>query len=223
MAKPELVESLDLGKSAGPKTGWRGTLFSLFKFILSIFLLPLIIGLTISFSHELINQHRYIIYNFVFAIVAYLILHIFIYEPVSFYNLGRKIIDGIFGFFAPLKTFLHNCLPFYSTLLFILYFILKPTLGYENIIGYAVFLISFTAVMHLVLTAAYLKEEPSGILKGNYFFSLSSVYLFEIIIISGYLKLMFRDNFSFLNFLKDGYGFFIDTHAGILKQLFVLK
>lgn len=223
MAKQESVESLGLGKSVGPKTGWRGTLFSLLKFILSILLLPLVIGLSISFSRELMNQQRYILNNFVFAIVAYLILHIFIYEPHSFYNFGQKFFDGAFGFFAPLKIFLHYCLPFYSTLFLIIYFISKTTLGYGDILGYAVFLISFSCVMHLVLTAAHLKEESMGTLGGDYFFSLALVYLFEIIIISGFLKLMFRDNFSFLNFLKDGYAFFIDTHADIFKQLFVLK
>lgn len=222
MAKQELDEKLELEKSVGPKIGFSGILVSLLKFIVSIMLLPLVFGLTINLSKELLNQQSHIVNNFVFAIVAYVILHIFIYEPRGSFAFGQKIIDSLFGFFPILKYLLHYCLPVYSLLAFILYFIFKAHFGYEDIIGYFIFLISFTSVMHLVLTAVILKDETGGILRGDYFFTLVLVYLFDIILISIFLNVML-ENFSFLNLIKNGFDFFINMHSTIFSQLFVLR
>jgi hypothetical protein len=76
--------------------------------------------------------------------------------------------------------------------------------------------------MHLVLAAGTLKEESTGILKGDYFLSLSSVFLFEIVVIVIFIKLMV-DSFSVTSFFKEGFSFFINTHSAIWKQLFVVK
>jgi hypothetical protein len=76
--------------------------------------------------------------------------------------------------------------------------------------------------MHLVLAAYNLKEESTGVLRGDYFLSLSTVYLCGIISIVIFVKLMV-DSFSVTSFFKEGFSFFIDTHVSIWKQLFVVK
>ncbi|MDD5355491.1 MAG: hypothetical protein PHY56_03020, partial [Candidatus Omnitrophica bacterium] len=93
---------------------------------------------------------------------------------------------------------------------------------YKGILGISIFLLSFTALMHLVLAAANLKDESTGILRGDYFLSLSTVYLLEIILIAIFMKLMV-DSFSVMSFLKEGFSFFINTHIAAWNQLFVIK
>ncbi|MDD5006184.1 MAG: hypothetical protein PHS93_06790 [Candidatus Omnitrophica bacterium] len=224
MAKQELDEGLEINSGSGGRA--RGSLFetviSVVKFTLSILLLPLVWGLTVSFSQEFSNQSQDIINNFVLAIAAYLILHMFIYEPNTIYKFGQRLISGMFGFIAPLRDLLSCAVPFYTVLTFGLYFIFKANFAYEVIIGYFIFWISFTAVMHLILTAAYMKEETTDTLKGNYFFTLFLVYMFEIVLISVFFNVMLKD-FSFVNIIKSGGKFFIDTHTAIFKQLFVMK
>lgn len=222
MAKQELDEGLEFEGEAKPKSGFLGVVFSLLKFILSILLIPLVMGLTISFSEQISRQKWNITAYFLAGLISYLILHIFFYEPKKLYEAGQKIIEKMFGFFAPLKNIMRYCLPAYSVLFFILYFIFKARFGYDNIIGYAVFLISFTALMHLFFTAVCLKEEFCGALKGEYFFTLFLSYLGEITLIAVFFRIML-DNFSLFDFLKNGFQFFIDTHIAIYKQLFVLK
>jgi len=222
MVRQELGEKLEFEKAVGLRGGFSSTGISILKFVLSIILLPLVIGFTISFSQQLINQGQPIINSFIFAIVTYLILHIFVYEPGNIYDFGQGIVGRLFGFFVPLRRLLYYSLPAYATLFFILYFIFKMIFGYENIIGYFIFLISFFAIMHLILTAAYFKKEPLGVLGGDYFFSLFLVYLFEIILLSGFFSVMLEE-FSFISFIKEGCSFFAGIHIAIWRQLFVLK
>ncbi|MBL7130778.1 MAG: hypothetical protein ISS45_05190 [Candidatus Omnitrophica bacterium] len=222
MARQELVEKAEFEKAVGLKGNLGSFIISIFKFILSIILLPLVIGITKVFLQQLYRQPQYILNNFVFAVATYLILHIFVCQPRSLYDFGQRIIGRLFSFFVPLRRAAYHCLPLYATLLFILYFVFKAIFGYGNIIGYFVFLISFTAIMHLILTAAYLKGESLGVLKGDYFLSLFFVYLFEIILISGFLSVILK-GFSFVDPVKDGYNFFVNTHISIWRQFFVLK
>lgn len=223
MAKQVLDEGLGLGEPPlTPKSGLANNLVSLFRFILSILILPLIIGFTLSFSQELMLLEDYILNNFIFGLVGYLSLHLFIYQPHSFYNVEQRVVDGLFGFFGPLKELLRYRLPVFSLIVLITYFILKVFFGYGGVLGNFIFLLSFTASMHLILAAVHLKEESTGILKGDYFLSLSTVYLFEIVLIAVFVKLMVS-SFSIMSFFREGFSFFINTHIAIWKQIFVIR
>jgi len=221
MAKQGLDEGLDLGNAVSAKKGLADKLIALFKFILSILILPLIIGLTISFLQQIALQESSVVNSFIFGVVGYLILHLFIYQPHAFYNFEQGIIDRLFGFFVPLKALLLYRLPVFSLVTLIAYIILKVFFEYDNI-SLFIFLLSFTALMHLVLAAANLKDESTGMLKGDYFLSLSTVYLFEIILIAIFVRLMV-DSFSVMSFLREGFTFFINTHIAAWNQLFVIK
>jgi hypothetical protein len=222
MAKQELDEGLDLENAVPVKKSFTNKLAALFKFILSIILLPMLIGFTLSFSRQLIEQEEYILNSFVFGLVSYIVLHLFIYQPHSFYKFEQGAIDKIFGLFGPLKALIRYRLPLLSVIVYVTYFILKVFFEYGGILDTFVFLLSFTALMHLVLAAYNLKEESTGALKGDYFLSLSTVYLFVIILVAVFIKLMV-DSFSILSFFREGFSFFIDTHTAAWKQLFVIK
>lgn len=222
MARRESNEKIEFEKAVGLRGNWRSTTISVFKFVFAVLLLPLVVGLTRSFYSELIGQNEYIANNFSLGLISYLVLHIFVFELRGLYDFGQRAVGRLFNFFLPLRTLCYHCLPLYTIVIFAVYFVFKAFFGYDAVIRYFVFLISFSATMHLILTAANLKEDSLDAMRGNYFFSLFLVYIFEIILISGFLKFMLVD-FSYINFIKCGFSFFSDTLLSCWQQLFVVE
>ncbi len=222
MGKKELVEKDQFEKAVGIKGTFSGSFLSILKFVISIVLFPLVVGLSKGFFIKIIRQPQYVRNNFMFAAGLYLILHLFVLEPKNLYDLGQRIVGKLFSFFVPLRRITYHCLPFYTTLFFVLFLIFKAMFGHKEVIGYFIFLMSFSAIMHLLITSIYLKGEAQSVIKGDYFLSLTFVYLFGIILFCGFLSVMV-ENFSFINTIKYGYKFFMDTHTSIWKQFFVVR
>lgn len=221
MGKKQLAEKVAFEKAVGMKGDFKSGLIATFKFIIALLLLPLVIGLSRTFYIELSRQSALVYDNFFLGMAAYVIVHLFIHELNKLNDAGQMMVGKLFSFFVPLRTILYACLPVYATLLFALYFVFKAFFGQGAIIGYCVFSISFAATMHFILAAAHLKQDSSDALKGDYFFSLFVVYLFEIILLGGFFYFMV-DNFYFITFVKDGLNFFVTTLVFVWKQLFVL-
>ncbi|MFC1646588.1 hypothetical protein ACFL2Y_05380 [Candidatus Omnitrophota bacterium] len=222
MGKRELAEKEEFEKAVGITDSISGSFFSIVKFILGIILLPLVFGISKGFALKIIGQPRYIRNNLISAVVLYLIIHLFIYPPKIIYDFGQRIIGKLFGFFVPLRRIMYYCLPFYATFLFVLFLIFKAAFGYKEAIGYFMFLISFSASMHLFISSIYLKSESQSIIKGDYFLTLIIVYLFGIVLFSGFLSVMGK-NFSFTYPLEYGYKFFVDTISSVWRQFFVVR
>ncbi|MFH1621855.1 MAG: hypothetical protein ABIA97_01890 [Candidatus Omnitrophota bacterium] len=222
MGRKILAEKEEFEKAVGIKGTFSGSFLSLLKFVISLILLPLVTGVSKGFFLGIIKQPQYIRNNFIFAVGLYLIVHLFILAPKNLYDLGQRIIGRLFSFFVPLRRVMYYSLSFYSSLFFILFLIFRALFGYNDTIGYFMFLISFSAVMHLVITSEYLKSESQSAIKGDYFLSLTFVYLFGIILFCGFLNVMAK-NFSFLEPIQYGYKFFVDTHVTIWKQFFVVR
>jgi hypothetical protein len=222
MGRQQLAEKAEFEKAVGLRPGFKGVLFSLVKLVLSVVLVPLVIGFTKGFIYQLDRQGSYIQNNFVLAIATYLILHIFVCEPKGIYDFGQRIVGFLFNFLVPLRKVMYYCLPFFAVLFFALYFTLNYFFDFTDITGYAVFIISFSVTMHLAITAAYLKTEQSGVLKGDYFFYLFLVYLAVVALTAALLNFILRD-FSFIDVIKDGYKFFVDMIVLFWRQLFVVR
>ena len=222
MGKKALAEKAEFDKAVGLTNSISGSFLAALKFILAIILLPLVFGVSKGFLLKIVRQPGYIRNNFIAAAGIYLLIHLFVYPPRIIYDLGQRVIGKIFNFFVPLRRIMYYCLPFYSVLFFALFFIFKAMFGYSDIAGYFIFLVSFSSVMHLLITAVYLKEESSHALKGDYFFFLVIVYLAGIVLLSGFLSVM-TDDFSFTYPIDYGYKFFTDTLSSVWRQFFVVR
>jgi len=222
MGKKELAEKDQFEKAVGIKGTFSGSFFSILKFVLSIVLLPLVIGLSKGFLTKIIKQPSYVRDNLILATGLYLVIHLFILELRNIYDLGQRIVGKLFSFFVPLRRIMYHCLPFYTTLFFVLFLIFKAMFGHKEVIGYFIFLMSFSAIMHLLITSGYLKGESQSVIRGDYFLSLTFVYLFGLILFCGFLSVMVK-NFPFGYILKYGYSFFVDTHSSIWRQFFVVR
>lgn len=221
MGKKELAEKVAFEKAVGIQGGFKSGLIATLKFVFALVLLPLLIGLSRTFYIELSRQSALVYDNFFLGMAAYVIIHLFIHELNKFNDAGQMVVGKLFNFFVPLRTILYACLPVYATLIFALYFVCKALFGQGAIIGCFVFSISFTVTMHFILTAAHLKHDSQDALKGDYFFSLFIVYLFEIVLLAGFFYFMLS-NFSFITFVKDGLSFFVTTVVSAWKQLFMV-
>ncbi|MFC1709448.1 hypothetical protein ACFL2J_05295 [Candidatus Omnitrophota bacterium] len=222
MGKKELAEKEEFEKAVGLTDSFSSSLLAILKLILGIILLPLVFGISKGFAIKIIRQPHYIRNNFIFAVGLYLVVHLFIYPPKILYDLGQRIVGNLFGFYVPLRRIMYHCLPSYAILFFVLFLIFKAMFGYNETIGYFMFLISFSATMHLIITSVYLKAESRSFIRGDYFLSLIIVYLLGIILFCAFLSVMAR-NFSFSYPIEYGYKFFTDTVSSIWRQFFVVR
>lgn len=222
MGKKELKEKIAFEKAVGIRGGFKSGLIATFKFTIALILLPLLIGLSKALYQQLLRQNTLVHDNFFLGMIAYLIIHLFIHEPNKLNEAGQMLVGRLFSFFVPLRTILYSCLPVYATVFFALYFVFKWHFGHTAVIGRFIFLISFAVTMHLVVSAAQLRKESTNVLKGDYFFSLSIVYLFEVVLLAGFFYFMLS-NFSFIAFVKDGLNFFMAIVAEVWRQLFVVR
>lgn len=222
MGKRELAEKEEFEKAVGLTDSFSSSFLSLLKFILAVILLPLVFGISKGFVLKIIRQPHYIRNNFIFAVSAYLILHLFVYPPKIIYDLGQRVVGKMFSFYVPLRRIMYYCFPFYTILFFILFLIFKAIFGYQDVIGYFMFLISFSAAMHLLISSIYLRAESQSVVKGDYFLSLVIVYLFGIVLFCGIISAIAK-NFSFTYPIDYGYNFFVDTVRSIWKQFFMMR
>jgi len=224
MAKAQLMEEKAAFEQAvGIKSGFKGLLVSALKFFFAIAMVPLLIGLGRAFYQQLLPQPEAFRFSFLIGAASYVVVHLFLLQPARMHEAGQMLIGKLFSFYVPLRTIMHLSLPLYTVVLFGAYFIVKnySTLTLPNIDEYAIFLIAFTATMHCVVTASGLRNDVTDTLRGDYFFSLFAISIFEILLLSGMLQAMLP-KFSFMAVLREGFDYFSTTAVLVWKQLFVV-
>ena len=179
----------------------KDKILSILKFILAVLLLPVVIGITVSFMENLRSMDSVVCNAFGWGVVVYLILHILLYEPAKVYDAGKKISESALTFFSPLVKVAGFCVPIFTILSFAAYYVASSIWKEANLLKYFVFMASFTLTMHLVFTADSLKRKQPGDLKENYFFSIFIIYIVNMLIVAGAFALLSHD-FSFLSFIK---------------------
>lgn len=190
------------------------------RLLLGALSIPLIIGVTIGFSKSLTLLERDLLRFFIAGIVAYLILHHFIYKPVAVYKFGQKVLQFLFGFFAPLVKIASYLLPIYALLIIALFFILTRAFNTVLDPGIFLFLIAFSFSFHLILTADALRDKEAGLGRANYFFGFSLIYLLNIVMLAAGLHFIFS-KFSFLGFLSQSGRESWQIYQRVFGQLFL--
>ena len=208
------------GAVLGRLSGLYSKLFGVVKFILGLCLLPLIYSSSVAFLGQfgLIDKGAQ---NCLWAgVIVFLIIYLFIWEPVSIYTKGHQILELIFNFFKPLVKVAPFLLPVYTIVLFVFYGILSLFIKDSRLIQYAMFLFGWTLVLHLVFSSKSIRANKGDFLKGNYIFGFSFIYILNISILAFGLNLIFKD-FSFINFSNVTYSTAGDIFYAVFKQLFL--
>ncbi len=197
----------------------KDRLLSILKLALAVLLLPVVISITVSFLANLKSMDSVVSSAFGWGVVVYLILHILLYEPAQVYDTGKKISEQALVFFSPMIKVAGFCIPIFTILTFVAYYIASCIWKELKLFPYFTFLASFTLTMHLVFTANSLKRKQPGDLKENYFFSIFIIYIINMLIVAGAFSLL-SSEFSFLNFIKKCGEVSAAIYTVSFKQLF---
>ena len=197
----------------------KDKLLSILKFILAVLLLPIVIGVTKSFFENLRSMDASVSLSFGWGVVAYLILHILLYEPTQVFDASQKMTEKTIGFLSPWVKIAGFCVPFFTILSFIIYYFASLVWKKADLLPYFSFFASFTFTMHMVMTANSLKKKQPGWLKENYFFSIFIIYIVNMLIVAGAFAFLSQE-FYFSSFIKGCGEVAAVIYTASFKQLF---
>jgi len=223
------MEKKESPKKASPKidinthpkiSGLSHRLFGVIKLILGISLLPFVYSATVAFYNELGILEKTVTNYFFGGIICFLMIYLFIYEPIIIYNKGQKILEAVFRFFTPLVKVAPYLLPIYTIILFLIY-LLYSLVSKSNVsIKYFVLLFGFSMGLHLVFSARSLRLRQSDFLKANYIFGFSLIYIINLALLSLCFSFIF-DKFSLVNFFNNSFQMAKNIFYAAFKQLFL--
>lgn len=209
--------------------------------------LPLTITISKAFYNQLaelsIFESRNQVY-FLWGVSAYVIIHLFLFKPSFIYNFGHEVVHVIsiwfsFGrarnfkvsgqggsvqttksnfFFVTISPYF---IPIYTVILCIAYFLISKFSDISAVASYFVFFIGFTLAMHIVLTVDALKISQPDLIKTGYLFSLSLIYVINVMLAAFVISLIFA-GFSFGDFFLQFYFETKELYLYIFRQLFAL-
>ncbi|MCX5697216.1 MAG: hypothetical protein NTU54_04530 [Candidatus Omnitrophica bacterium] len=193
--------------------------FDILKFIFGILLLPFVYSCTVSFLTQMTVIDKPLQRYFWSGVITFLVVYLFILEPVKVYTKGQKILEAVFSFFKPLVRVAPYLLPIYALLLFGIYSIVS--IFSKDCLGYFLFLFGMALCLHLVFSSRSLRSKQGGFLKGNYIFAFSFIYIINIAIATSCLNILF-ERISFVGFCNNSFQSVKGIFSAIFKQLFVV-
>lgn len=212
--------SVPFGGLSGKVSGLSGRAFSVIKFILGILLLPFVYSSVTSFLNEFVLVNVALQWTFWSGVVCFLIIYLFIWEPAPVYNYGHKPLETAFSFVKPMVNVAPFLLPIYAILVFIFYGILSFFIKSSWLIEYTLFLVGFSAIMHLVFSSRSIRTKKDDFLKGNYIFGFSFILILNLTLLALGFSLIFRE-YSFVNFCNASCAAAGKIFYAVFRQLFI--
>jgi len=216
------------------------------KLVIGIALLPLMVTISQSFYLQLDNISDLNSANqtyFLWGVIAYVIMHIVFIKPQFIYNLGHELVHVLatwlsFGRAGNLRvsrrggsvqTSKSNSfvsispyfVPIFAVGVGIAYFLISLVADISNHAGYFVFFIAFCFTLHIIMTIEALKVNQPDVVRTGYLFSLSVIYVANIVIAGLILGLVFP-GFSFIDMFMQFLTKSKEFYILIFKQLFFI-
>lgn len=113
------------------------------KILLVGFFSPILVGFIEGFIAEIFKLDSFFLKSLLWGITSYLLLHIFIVEPVRFYKTTQRFIQIILGFFNPVFKAAYYIIPFWIIIIIAGFLILVELFKFEEIKFIFFFLIRF--------------------------------------------------------------------------------
>jgi hypothetical protein len=225
MAKKELpdkklLKEAPLSSEPSGISGLSSKAFGIIKFILGILLLPFVFSTVVSFLNEFGLLKLALQEIFWSGVVSFLAVYLFIWEPAPIYNKGHKLLEIVFSFFKPMVNVAPFLLPIYTILVFIIYGLLSLMIKSAWLLEYALFLIGFSVILHLVFSAKAIRTKKGDFLKGNYIFGFSFIFILNLVLLASGFSPMFKE-FSFVNFCNISFCIAGKIFYAVFKQLFM--
>lgn len=214
------------------------------KVLVGILLLPISIATTRAFADELslITLFSGPAGFFLKGVLIYLIVHLVLQKPNYFYVLGHETAHAIAtllcggrvssfavssrgGAVATTKSNFFIALfpyffPTYTLFVWLVYFIASLFRDVSEFVGYFLFLVGFSLTFHLVMTIDSMKVKQSDIFKTGYLFSVSLIYVLNILLVCAILSVVFQ-GFTFTHFFQNSLGHSAKIYQGMYEYLFL--
>ncbi|MBI5143787.1 MAG: hypothetical protein HZA30_01815 [Candidatus Omnitrophica bacterium] len=210
-------------------------------FIIGILIVPVAAGVTVAFydNFALIKELAGSLNYFIWGLLSYGILHILFYKPTYLYVLGHEAVHAgvawLFG--GKIKSFKVSeeggkvstdksnivielspyFVPIYAIIITVVYFVIASSYNINS--ATFVYLIGFALAFHIISTIEILKIRQPDIVKTGYFFSVTFVYILNIIVISFIFSLIFP-SFVIKKFFIDFWAISKDIYSAVIRQLF---
>lgn len=219
-------------------------LIKILRFFVSILLIPACVALTASFYKGIISVKTVSESGLVFILgaLAYSLLHLLLFKLDFLYVLGHELTHAICTFFSggkvlgikvsgregSVKTTTPNTfvmlapylIPGYTVFIAVLYFLLSFFFDVTRYSEVFIFLIGFTLMFHLAYTAQSAREKQSDLIKSGYLFSLSFIYMVNLLIVCFIISVFFKE-VTFFDFLSASYERSKEFYYLFWKQLFM--
>lgn len=219
-------------------------LIRLFRFIVSLLLIPLCVAITISFYNGILSIRAISESGLLFILgaLAYSVLHLLLFK-LSFLNvLGHELLHAIATLFSGGKVLSFKVstnegsvrstapnlfvilapylIPGYTIFIALLYFVSSFFMDVTRFSGYFIFFIGFTLMFHLAYTAGSIREKQPDLMKTGYLFSISFIYMVNLLIVFLIITLLFKEA-SFFDFLSSSYERSKEFYYSFWRQLFL--
>ncbi|MBU0633999.1 MAG: M50 family metallopeptidase [Candidatus Omnitrophica bacterium] len=216
----------------------------IFKIVIGIALIPACWGITGAFYNLLCSIQSFGRAEtfFLWGAIAYLLLYAFLFKLNYIYVFGHEAVHALFAmlFGGKVRSFRASSkggsvgvtrsnfiislapyfFPVYTVLLGIIFvsveLLFQTTFQQTNLF---IFLIGFSACFHFVMTANTLKTQQPDLTENGYIFSLTLIYIMNILVLAGMLSLIFK-NISWVVFLKEGLSRSRQIIGLVIEQLF---
>jgi len=216
------------------------------KIVVGVILLPVAIAISIALFKQMGKVYS-VSYSgsqfFLWGIVAYVGIHLFLFKPQYLYTLGHETTHVLStwlcggkvtsfkvskeggavtttkkNFFIALSPYF---VPFYTLLVSGFYFLGSLVYNLSYLSSYFVFLIGFTLAFHIVSTVEVMRKEQPDILNTGYIFSVTFIYIVNIILVAFIVSLLFSE-VSFEEFFRSSWNISGGIYVKIFRQLFWL-
>ncbi|MDO8581069.1 MAG: hypothetical protein Q7S13_06280 [Candidatus Omnitrophota bacterium] len=192
------------------------TILNILKFLMAIALMPIVIACTLGGYEHLAEYPVHIAPFFKWGLIAFFLTYVFIYQFTGVFAVGQQLMSGLFRFLAPLDQFIAYCIPFYTSLILLVYVILDKMFDATQYSHYFLFFAGFAFAMHVLLVAQDLQQNGAN--KATYFFTMSLVYIINICVIVFYLDWVSRE-WTILPFIQDAAGRAIDIYLMVFERM----
>ena len=136
---------------------------------------------------------------------AYLLIHLFILEPLEFYKNTQRFLEYILGVFSPLFRVSYYIMPFWALVVLAAYFIAAAFLGSDNIRSIFYFLTTLVFTMHVVMVARLLRTDELREIF-DYLFVIFIVFVLNVLFFSLNMRL-YNPGFSVTAVTGEGLAF----------------
>lgn len=225
MEKKEFTKK-DLGRNLKPDKAAIGKpsrisnkAFDIIKLVLGVCLLPFVYSSTAAFLRQIAYIDSSLQDYFWFGVVTFIIVYLFVIETGWVYEKGHKLLEVIFSFFQPLVKVAPYLLPVYTIIIFFVYLILSLFTREPWLINYTMFFFGVSLVMHLIFSSKAIRSKKGDLLRSNYIFGFSFIYIINLGIFAFFLNVIFK-SFSFVNFCNTAYFIASSIFGVIFSQLF---